>query len=164
MAEPPQWLPPMASIDGEWQKVLTMLYRIFEHDFRKASPTFEGRPVWWDRRVLGDEEYEEGFWHLISRLDATTQTRLLDPRRAERLPWCAPTLTNSRDRTVTVWDYEEPNGRARTYLWLRDWDYVIVLEKRSQRLGEIAFLVTAYHVDGESRRRNLSARYAKRKQ
>jgi len=50
----------------------------------------------------------------------------------------------------------------RTYLWLESFDYVIVLEKRNLRIGIIAFLITAYHVDGAWIRSQLLKKYANR--
>lgn len=119
-------------------------------------------PVWWNQRKLEGERYEEGFWHLITKTDQQSNERLLDPRRAERLPWCKPTLTNSSDPQVKVWDYREANNKIRTYVWLENWDYVIVVEKRQHNRGIIAFLITAYHLDYNSTRRNLKAKYEKR--
>jgi len=162
MKEKPDWLPVIVSIDGVWGLVLSRLYTIFDRDFKQLKPMFSAMQVWWDRRVLGGERYEEGFWHLISRHEKETGERLLDPRRAERLPWCCPTLINARDNAVKVWDYKEGSGRMRTYVWLEDWDYVVILEKRKHRIGKIAFLITAFHVDGKSRRINLERKYLKK--
>jgi len=162
MSELPPWLPAIISVNGEWEDVLCRLYHVFASDFKRSGCMFQERPVWWDRRVLPGERYEEGFWHLITRDDSRTKQRLFDPRRAERLPWCAPTLRNSQDIRVRVWDYEEGGGSIRTYVWLQNWDYVIVLEKKRARVGEVAFLVTAYHVDGESQKRSLRRKYEKR--
>ena len=52
--------------------------------------------------------------------------------------------------------------RIKTVTRLEAWDYLIVLEKRRQRVGEIAFLITAFHVGGKSTRRKLLAKYDKR--
>ena len=162
MKDFPSWLPHMISIDGEWTKVLALLYGIFEKDFKQMQRFFEGRPIWWDRRVLGNEKYEEGFWHLITVTHVKTGQRLLEPRRAERLPWCGPTISNSNDGAVKVWDYREAKGHVRTYLWLEYWDYVVILEKRKQQKGEIAFLITAFLVDWDSSRRNLKGKFSRR--
>lgn len=156
----PEWLPEIVNVNGEWEEVLRRLYQIFDQDFRKSGCVFEKRQIFWDKRVL-EGRYEEGFWHLITKADEQTGERLLEPRRAERLPWCKPTLTNSKDSAVKVWDY--PEGKVRTYVWLEDWDYVIVLEKRKHRIGEIVFLITAFFVDGESSRRNLRRKYKARR-
>ncbi|TET45210.1 hypothetical protein E3J62_08160 [candidate division TA06 bacterium] len=159
----PGWLPVTISVDGDWRNnVLPLLYSVFVKDFKQTRRMFENRPVWWDIRIVPGGVYEEGFWHLITRIGSKTTERLFDPRRAERLPWCGPTISNSSDVAVKVWDFKEASGRLRTYLWLEDWDYAIVLEKKQERLGEVAFLVTAFYVDGESRRKSLRGKYAKK--
>jgi hypothetical protein len=161
----PSWLPHKVSVNGQWDRVLEMLYGIFVQDFIHSSPLFEGRMILWDDRIL-DGQYEEGFWHLITRDEyangKATGNRLFDPPRAERLPWCAPTINNSIDPAVRVWNYREGSGRLRTYLWLDQFDYVIVLEIWSQRRGEVAFLFTAHHVDGASTRKKLQNKYMNR--
>lgn len=162
-ASPPSWLPGTVVVSGVWKQVVAMLYGIFDTDFKKGRPTFQGMPTWWDRRILPGEAYEKAFWHLITRFDRFTNERVPDFRRAERLPWCAPTIVNSADLAVVVWDYEEGNGRVRTYLWLKDHDYVVILEKSVKRVGAVAFLVTAFHLDGESRRRAMKRKYDDRR-
>lgn len=158
----PEWLPEMVNVNGEPQNAFAMLYRIFDADFRRSGRQFLTMPVWWDRHVI-DPPYEEGFWHLITRKDRGSGDRLLDFRRAERLPWCAPTITNCRDGCVKVWDYEEDDGRIRTYVWLASHDYVVILEKKAKRLGTVAFLVTAFHIDGKQKREDLERKYRKRR-
>lgn len=157
----PGWLPPIVRVDGRWEDVLRMLYGIFTEDFIESGPTFKGLKIQWDKRIV-EGNYEEGFWHLITKTDSLSGERLLDSRRAERLPWCAPTISNAENPAVRVWDYLEGNGRIRTYLWLNLWDYVVILEKRPGRSGEIAFLITAYYIEGASTRRNLQRKYEHR--
>lgn len=161
----PVWLPNMVSTDGQWEKVVARLYAIFEKDFKQTRRRLNSMPVWWDRRVLEGDQYEEGFWHLITRITKVhknTRERLYDPRRAERLPWCGPTISNSSDSPVKVWNFKEAKGRIRIYVWLKDWDYAIILEKKSLRINHVAFLVTAFYVDGDSNRKNLQRKYLKR--
>ena len=157
--EKPAWLPELVSVDGEWDEILPKLYRIFSNDFIKIKTMLEQRPVWWDRRVLDDGGMPEGFWHLISKLEEKTGKRLFDPRRAERIPWCSPTINHCNDLQIKMWDYLEFSGRRRTYLWLETWDYVIILEKRKHQMGEIAFLITAYFVDGKHSRNRLKEKF-----
>ena len=159
----PDWLPDTVCVNGEWNDVVARLYNVFDRDFRQIECSFEGVPVWWDRRKLGGSPYEEGFWHLITRVDKASGDRLLDPRRAERLPWCKPTIEHSREPEVRVWDYREAPGMIRTYLWLEHWDYVIVIEKRQLRGGpKVAFLITAFYVEGKSTKRRLQSKYERR--
>jgi hypothetical protein len=156
------WLPSTVSVDGEYREVLARLYAIFETDIKNARLTLEGRCLWWDRRILTGETYEEAFWHLVTRKDKKTGERLHDPRRAERLPWLNPTVRHCGDPEVRTWDYREAGGKVRTYVWLERFDYVILFEKKTMRLGEVAFLVTAYHLDGEWMRQSLRRKHAKR--
>lgn len=162
MGEKPEWLPDIVSVDGEWNEVLAKLYEIFEKDFNRTKLTFNGKQIWWDRRKL-DGFYEEVFWHLVTKQDSTTGDRLLDNRRAERLNWCVPIICNANDKAVKVWDFKEVSGYVRTYLWPEHFDYVVVLHKSKIRLKkEVYFLITAFHLDGESRRRSLRGKYEKR--
>jgi len=159
----PDWLPEIVAIDGAWEVVISILYRIFESDFIETKRRFQGLPVWWDRKCLAGECYEEGFWHLITKVDGEPGERLFQPRRAERLPWCGPAISNSTHEAVIVWDYMEgKRGRLRTYVWLENLDYVVILERQEKRKGQIAFLVTAFYVEGSSGRRNLEKKYDKR--
>ena len=65
---------------------------------------------------------------------------------------------------MLVFDYEEGNDRIRTYLWVHEADYVVILEKR-ERSGRInAYsLVTAFVLDGPSRKRDMQRKYDNRK-
>ncbi len=157
MTDRPDWLPSLVRVSGEWPKVLASLYVIFERDFKQTERSFGGFPVRWDDRVL-EGKYEEGFWHLITKHDHETNERLPDLRRAERLPWCGPTITHATDNAVKSWSYKEGKGHIRTYLWLEDFDYVIILEKRKR----MTLLITAYYVEGDSNRRSLRQKYKNR--
>jgi hypothetical protein len=158
----PSWLPNKVSVNGEWTHVLMMLYSIFEEDFIRAERSFRSRPIWWNRTLLPGSPYEEGFWHLIEKEQPKLGQRVFDPRRAEKLPWCGPSITNADDPIITLFFYREGNSKLRVYIWLESYDYVVILEKQKMRLGDVFFLVTAYHVSGEGTRRNLQRKYERR--
>ncbi|MFH1010037.1 MAG: hypothetical protein V1784_02225 [bacterium] len=164
----PDWLPHLIDTNGEWSEVVARLYAIFERDFKRGRPTWEGRPVWWEWRRDPGDPYENGFWHLITRDSEEKKARLFDPSRAQRLCWCAATLAHSDDPAILKWDYREGSRRIRTYLWLQDFDYVVIIEKKTKhdrQTGgwfDIADLITAYYVDGDSERLKLKRKYDKR--
>ena len=163
MTEKPHWLPAMLDLIGKSEEeCLSILYEVFTRDFKNGRPLFCGLPVWWNRRILPQQHYEEGFWHLVSREERDTVNRRLDLPRAERLPWCKPVLTNSDANPIKVWNYLERGHRLRTYVWLEPWDYCVVLEHRNLSGKQIAWLITAFHVDGASRRRNLRRKFGRR--
>jgi len=150
----PAWLPDPFVISGDWARDLANLYEIFQADFKRRRCNFRGKRIIFDGRVL-EGAYEEGFWHLITKTDQGTRERLFDGRRAECLPWCRPVLCNCEDGEVKVWNWKEGNGKIRTYVWLESLDYVVILECK----GNICFLLTAHHVDGNSTRRKLEKKY-----
>lgn len=159
----PEWLPEPASVDGTREAVISRLYEIFNAGFKRDGCVFEGASVRWDGRILAGEAYEEGFWHLISRVENKTGIRRFDPRRAERLPWCKPVIDNAADAAVTVWRYRAPRkDRQRIYLWLEEQDYVIVLDEDVMQMVKSTFIVTAFYVDGKATQRDLRKRYRNR--
>jgi hypothetical protein len=167
----PQWLPDIICVDGNFNDVVNKLYNIFHRDFIKNHPKLSGMNVWHDRTVKPGETYEVSFWHLIERDHDKQGSRSFDPRRAERLPWCAPTLNNSQKPEVRYWICNE-GGKLTCYVWLKDYDYVVLLEKRilpakvingmEKPARTIAFLKTAYHIDGESKRKYFARKYEER--
>jgi hypothetical protein len=166
---PPPWLPDFIETDGVWDEVVQRLYSVFERDFKTGRPKWRGLEVWWDSRKEKDDDYERGFWHLITNTDQKTKERVPDFRRAERLGWCAPIITHCPDSSILEWKYDEGGGRIRYYLWLKNFDYVVVLEKdakcnrKSGEWFEIAMLITAYHLDGDGSRRRLRKKYENRR-
>lgn len=154
----PDWLPAPIECSGDWNQTLKRLYAVFQRDFTSSPPKFRNKRLWWNRKVEAGELYPEGFWHLITRTDQKTGERLPDYRRAERLCWCRPVIEHADTAEVTLWDADK-QGRVRTYLWLEPEDYVVVLENRG---ADVAFLITAYYLDGESSRRSLRRSYAER--
>jgi hypothetical protein len=128
---------------------------VFERDFKQGKPIFEGKPVWWDRKILPGDLYEEGFWHLVQKSEKTVGGRVLDLCRAERLSWCIPVLNHANDTAIKHFDYAESTGRVRTYLWLVEGDYRVVLEQRIASFGEIMFLVSAHCIEYEHTRKDM---------
>ena len=159
----PGWLPELVSLSGSVPEIFERLYGVFKRDFRFGRPHFRRLPVWWDRRCLDGDSREEGFWHIITRDDAASGDRLLDAPRARRLAWARAVLDHAERDEVVAFEYEESRGRVRTYLWVKDADYVVILEKQSRGQRDIYFLMTAFSLDGPSRRRAMEKKYQNRR-
>jgi hypothetical protein len=162
MTDMPIWLPPMLTLGGTWEEIFSTLYAVFDRDFKKARPKFQACLVRWDDKVLPGQKYEEGFWHLISKEEKDTGDRLPEFRRAERLPWCAPIISHSQESAVTVFDYMEGRGQVRTYVWLKDWDYCIIIQMVGKSTRKVAMLITAFYVTGPSQKRSLQVKVDKK--
>lgn len=104
-----------------------------------------------NHRLFADNK-PECFWHLCGR----GENRQIDPGRAARLPWFRPVLENWTAPEVLAWEGEGTQaGKICRYLWLRDFDYLIILAPGRQGGW---FLVTAHHVEGRRRRQDLERR------
>ena len=161
----PEWLPELIDTSGSWEEILGRLYSVFEKDFKNNRPTLQGKQVWWDRNFKDGDPHEEGFWHLVTREDKETRERLLDTPRAKRLAWCRAIVAHCQEAEVLFFDYLEGGGKIGTYLWLKNYDYVVILNKKpTRRFGEVYWLVTAYVLDGASRRKALQKKYDNRVQ
>ncbi|MFH1628272.1 MAG: hypothetical protein ABIE47_06060 [Pseudomonadota bacterium] len=161
MTEMPDFLPPILDLQGTWGEILERLYAVFCRDFKKGAVHHQGIRIIYDSRVLPDGcNKEEGFWHVVSKEDRSSGERLIDYRRAERLPWAWPTMQSPERSEIKVFDYDHVTKDIgiRRYIWLAEYDYVLIL----QRKKKVLFWITAYYVDSERRRRDLSRRYEKR--
>jgi hypothetical protein len=156
----PQWLPDPFPLPDMTHRALEQLYEIFKKDFINTTPHFQKREVWHDRTILPGNNYPEGFLHIVQRDDFLANRRTFDHLRAERLPWCRPCIEHDGDTFLKVFSYQEGRGKIRSYIWLEQFDYVVVLEQRTKQ--GVFFLITAYHLDGESDRRRLTRKYENR--
>lgn len=156
----PHWLPAIFPMDGIWENQIMSLFQIFNRDFIQSSPLFEKSKISYDDRVL-DGIYPEGFWHVTTR--GKFPNRLPDFRRAERLPWCSPSIQNSDDLAIKKWKYIEGGGKGtRIYIWLEKYDYVVILQPRNAGIVIIYHLITAYYVDGPRTKNDLQRKYNQR--
>jgi hypothetical protein len=156
----PSWLPPLACVDEPLDEAIARLYLVFGRDFKRDGCKLYDVPVQCSMRISAGELYEDMFWHLLSKNNQKTKVRAFDPCRAKRLSWCRAVIGHADDEAVTVW--RDRVGRARTYLWLQEHDYLVVLERGTREDGEFAFLTTAYCVEGNSTRSKLENSYGRR--
>jgi hypothetical protein len=152
---PPDWLPKALrynDFNGDWDKFLAAVYGIFERDFKKSRPRYEGRPVTYNTKI--EDSKEAAFWHVTTSTDATTQERVPELRRCERISWVRSVIEHPGDKALKVWRERRRRG-TRIHLWLEDYDYVVVLAERQQ----VTVLVTAYCVDSKHTRESLRKRW-----
>jgi len=147
----------MATVSPWTNETYDELYAIFKRDFKDSQAVYEGNAVWFFPEM--DSGKEVVFWHMTSRHDQEAGERLPDLRRSERLPWARPMLDGSRRPEILAWDYEEGDRSIKTYLWLKDYDFLVLMKK--YRNGGRR-LVTSYYVDRPHTRRSLEKKYARR--
>ncbi len=69
---------------------------------------------------------------------------------------------NAHDPYATVLDFRKRGALVRTYLWLEPLDYLVTLQIKQFRIGPVAFLVTAFHLDGPWMRKQVNKWYEAR--
>ena len=158
----PSWLPDLillSDFHGNAIAYLEAVYKQFEQDFLRSKLTLNGLPV---QVYIHPKEDNKAFsyWH-ITHEGKVESERTFAPRRCERIAWVRAIIENVTDPAIKIWDYKEGNGKIRTYIWLEDYDYVVILEKKSRK-QDIYFLVTAFYIDGNSTERKLQRKYDQR--
>lgn len=153
----PQWLPQLFNVNvtcyEDWVVACNELMKVYENDFKLSVCQYDTYSIIISTKLI--DGYENTFFHLTHQDYLHTGERLPDPPRARRLPWCRPLIMNHRDNMHVVEnDYKESNGRIRTYIWLQDLNYIVIIEKRNNS----AFLVSGHYVDGESNYRKYLKR------
>ena len=171
----PDWLPEIASVNPWTENTYEMLYAIFCRDIRDCNLLYNGNDVW----IFPDTEdgKELIFWHLTTRgvkrqktprrkrkyypewqTDTKTE-RLPDLRRCERLPWIKPLLEHPSEPEVLTWDYEEGDRTIKTYAWIKDNDFVVIMKKYPDDKRR---LITSFYVDKSFKRKDFERKYANR--
>lgn len=134
----------------DFPQTVDMLYEIFSNDFIKTKTTFLGKHVVFDNRVLDNDKYPEGFWHLITRTDYKNGCeRLLDLKRSKRLPWIKPIINQYSEPEIKAWYCSEPTNDGSKfqnvyYLWYEKGKYLVILKERKNGY----FLATSFYVNG----------------
>lgn len=157
--ERPKWLPELVPVDGTDDDILARLRQIWLRDFKQQPIVFQGMRIVWDQQLRPGEDLESGFWHIVSRDASIVGLRQLDRERASRLPWCLAILQNEAAPELLIWENYADRGRRRIYIWYQRGRYVVVLEPRARAHEVVAYLVTAFVVDGASHERQLRKRF-----
>lgn len=171
----PEWLPEKAIVNPWTHSTYDMLYAIFCLDIRDYDLRYIGNDVW----IFPDTEdgKERIFWHLTTRdvkrekiprrkrkfypggkKEAETE-RLPDLRRCERLPWVKPLIEHASEPDVLAWDYEEGDRTIKTYVWIKDYDFVVIMKRYPNRKRR---LITSFYVDKTYKREDFERKYASR--
>lgn len=172
-----EWLPELATV-SPWEHsgendTYEMLYQIFCHDVKNHDLKYNNFNVRFFRDL--EDGKEKIFWHLTSRAekakkvprrkrkfydsDTIPAQRYPDLRRSERLPWVKPLIENPGKSEVLAWDYKEGDGSIKTYVWLKDYDFVVIMKKYQNNTRR---LVTSFYVDSGYKRMDFERKYRDR--
>jgi hypothetical protein len=153
----PDWLPNIYPVKPWKSDTYDQLYNLFKNDFINTTPKYNGSPVW----IFPEKEdnKEVIFWHLTTKQDKITRTRYPDFDRCERLPWPRSLIDNPCKPEVLSWDFKEGDGGIKTYIWLKDLDYLVIMKKYSNNSCR---LLTSFNIEHKSYKSKLLKKYKKR--
>jgi len=171
----PDWLPDIVCVDPWTQSTYDMLYRIFCRDIRDNELRYFGKEVWIFPEM--EDDREKIFWHLTTRYvkkikiprrkkkfypagqTFIEEGRYPDFRRCERLPWIRGLIENAKEPEVLAWDYKEGNLKKKTYVWLKNYDFAVIMKKYPDGKRR---LITSFYVDNPYKRKDFERKYANR--
>jgi len=146
MCKQPDFLPPMINLDGSYEEIIERLYAVFRKDFIENRAKHLGRDVAFNGVINEFNQGKvEGFWHVITRDNSNKTNRLIDYRRAERLPWSKPLMENPHHKEIKFFFYDEGVSRKgiRHYIWFENGTYLVILKRRKYDY----YWITSFHVD-----------------
>lgn len=171
----PDWLPEIATVNPWTEDTYEMLYEIFCRDIRGHNLRYIGNDVWIFPEM--EDGKEKIFWHLTTRdakrkkiprrkrrfypegqTDIETE-RLPDLRRCERLPWVKSLIEHPSEPEVLAWDYEEGDRTVKTYIWIKDQDFVVIMKKYPNGKRR---LITSFYVNRSFKRKDFEDKHANR--
>lgn len=171
----PEWLPDMFCVNPWAHDTYDKLYEMFCRDIRDRDLRYLGNNVWIYRDL--EDGREKIFWHLTTRLVKKAKIprrkkkfypsgqtdiedgRYPDLRRSERLPWVKAIIEQSTEKEILAWDYEEGNLAIKTYVWLKDHNFVVIMKKYPDGKRR---LITSFYVDKPYKHKDFERKYANR--
>jgi hypothetical protein len=141
-------LPEKLNLDGAlgYNEIIKLFFSVFRTDFIDSKPYFKALPVVYDNRFI-DSPYPEGFWHVITQ---GKEGRLIDYKRAKRLPWLKPIIQQANNPDLHTWSETVLDNSAghpvnKWHIWYEAGNYLVILKERPKRY----FLATAFYVTGQ---------------
>lgn len=128
---------------GDFNSFLNAVYTIFNEDFVRSKPTFEGRRLGLKRHPIVDGR-EYTFYHMTHH-GRTEDDRTPDLRRMERISWPRPMIDDSTHAHLKVWrNVRRGNGgrKNRILILHEEEKYLVVLDDR----GDYILPWTAYYL------------------
>jgi hypothetical protein len=138
--------------NGNFQNYFNAVYKIFEKDFIKNQPYYEGQIVIVRKYPLVDGIHKT-FYH-ITHQGEDENNRTPDFRRMERMRFPKFVIDNNKHQDILIW--KNTRGRdERIVLFNETENYIVVLTERSDSY----LFITAYFIETEHRKKKLLQEY-----
>lgn len=138
--------------NGDFQNYFQAVYKIFEVDFIKKQPHYDGQIVKVRKYPLVDGIHKT-FYH-ITHQGEDEKNRTPDFRRMERIRFPKFVIDNNLHSDILIW--KNTRGRdERIVLFNEEENYIVILTERSDSY----LFITAYCIETEHRKRKLIKEY-----
>jgi len=137
---------------GHWGSYIEVVYAIFELDFIKSKPYFNGKPLKLKYYPIVDGKAYT-FYHMTHKGN-DEQNREPDLRRCERIGWAKPVIEKNKTWELKIWP-QIRNGKNRLCIWLEmanEPDYFVILDVRNDYILPWTTFVAEY---GHEKRKKM---------
>jgi len=138
--------------NGNFQAYLSAVYAVFENDFIRSQPRYEGLKVA-VRKYPKADGLHRTFYH-ITHEGEDENNRQPGIRRMERIRYPKFVVEQNQHPEILIWKNRRGNDE-RILLYNESENYIVVLTERK----EFYLFITAYMVDTEHRKRSLLKEY-----
>lgn len=142
----------MEDFGGNFIAYNQAVYDVFQKDFIKSRPTFNGTKLRLKKHPYVDGK-EYTYYHFTHSGDIEID-RLPDFRRMERIPFPRTMIDNSNHTDLRVWRVKR-GSKERILIFSETEQYLVVLEDR----GEYILPWTAYYIEYPNKIRRLIKEY-----
>ncbi len=142
----------MEDFGGNFDTYNQAVYDVFQQDFIKSRPTFNGTKLRLKKHPYVDGK-EYTYYHFTHSGDIEID-RIPDFRRMERIPFPRPMIDNSNHTDLRVWRVKR-GSKERILIFSETEQYLVVLEDR----GEYILPWTAYYIEYPNKIRRLIKEY-----
>ena len=142
----------MEDFGGNFDAYNQAVYDVFQKDFIKSRPTFNGTKLRLKKHPYVDGK-EYTYYHFTHSGDIEID-RLPDFIRMERIPFPRPMIDNSNHSDLRVWRVKR-GSKERILIFSETEQYLVVLEDR----GEYILPWTAYYIEYPNKIRRLIKEY-----
>lgn len=142
----------MEDFGGNFDAYNQAVYDVFQQDFIKSRPTFNGTKLRLKKHPYVDGK-EYTYYHFTHSGDIEID-RIPDFRRMERIPFPRPMIDNSNHTDLRVWRVKR-GSKERILIFSETEQYLVVLEDR----GEYILPWTAYYIEYPNKIRRLIKEY-----
>lgn len=137
---------------GDFKNYFKAVYAVFENDFIKTQPKYEGLKVA-VRKYPEVDGIHRTFYH-ITHEGEDENNRQPDIRRMERIRFPKFVMVNHTHNKILVWKNKRGKDE-RIVLFNETENYVVILTDRT----EYYMFITAYYIETEHRKKSLLKEY-----